>query len=168
MTFRIEALPPEPFASLFTLPDAELRLTGACRLQADEDPGYPCRVSLEDARIGEDVILVNYDHLPGSGPYAARHAILVRHGAVRADPSPGEVPDMLRRRDLSLRAFDDGRMLRHARLVEGKAVEGALADLLSLPDVAQVQIHFAAPGCYAARAMRWDAPARSARSALRP
>ena len=75
---------------------------------------------------------------------------------------------MLRRRDLSLRAFDDGRMLRHARLVEGKAVEGALAHLLSLPDVAQVQIHFAAPGCYAAHAMRWDAPARSARSALRP
>ena len=29
MTFRIEALPPEPFASLFTLPDAELRLKGA-------------------------------------------------------------------------------------------------------------------------------------------
>jgi hypothetical protein len=154
MSFRIRALPRAPFEPLFAMTDAELRLRGARRVTADAAPGFPCRVSLQDARPGERLILVNHRHLACDGPFAASHAIYVREAAEAADPAPGEVPALLRGRTLSLRAFDGEDMLRAAELVPGAGLEPVLERLLADPKVAQVHIHYAAPGCYAARAER--------------
>ena len=81
MTFRITGLPAERFDHLFRLSDAELAAQGAVRRIADgRDPGYPCRVSLTDSQPGDELLLVNYEHLPVDSPYRMRFAIYVRNG----------------------------------------------------------------------------------------
>jgi hypothetical protein len=154
MSFRISALPLAPFAPLFALDDAALAARGARRMIADKTPGFPCRVSLEDAQPGETLILTHWEHQRADTPFRASHALYVREGAVEAHPEAGEVPALLRLRTLSLRGFDDGGMLIAADLAEGHALEPALASMLAAPAVAYVHLHYAKPGCYAARADR--------------
>ena len=78
-----------PFAPLFCASDAELERLGAQRVTADCSPGYPCRVSLAEAKIGEALILCNFEHLAEILPCCASHAIYVCSGAVQAVPSSG-------------------------------------------------------------------------------
>jgi hypothetical protein len=154
MSFLVRALPVAPFSALFALPDETLAVHGAVRRSADRQPGFPCRVSLRDAAPGETVLLVNYEHQPARSPFRSTYAIYVRQDATQAHPAPGEVPEMLRRRLLSVRAFDEAGMLLDADVVEGRGVEPVLDRLLAGPSTAYVHIHFARPGCYAARVDR--------------
>ena len=77
--FRIQGLPAEPFAPLFDMPDWALEKHGAVRRIADK-AGYPCRISLTDAKAGDELILVNYEHHAVASPYRMRFAIYVRKG----------------------------------------------------------------------------------------
>ncbi len=106
MSFQISGLPVAPFAPLFGLPDDELARRGIVRRTADRNPGFPCRVSLRDADPGDTLLLLNYEHLPVAGPYRSSHAIYVREFAEEAHPKVNEIPEVLRRRLLSIRAFD--------------------------------------------------------------
>jgi hypothetical protein len=154
MSFRITGLPADQFAPLFALSDAELAAKGAVRQVADERrPGYPCRISLTDSLPGDELILVNYEHHPVDSPYRMRFAIYVRKGEERFD-AIGEVPEQLRARTLAVRAFDAEAMMRGWELVEGRDLEGAVERLFADPRAAYLHIHFAAPGCYAARVDR--------------
>ena len=154
MSFRITGLPAEPFAPLFDLTDAELAARGAVRRIADDRrPGYPCRISLTDSKAGDELVLVNYEHHPVDSPYRMRFAIYVRRGEERFD-AVDRVPEQLRSRMLAVRAFDADAMMQGWELVDGQAVEGAIERLLALPRAAYLHIHFAAPGCYAARVDR--------------
>ena len=153
MHFRIRGLPAEPFADLFNLSDAELAQRFAVRRTVDADHGYPCRISLTDAKVGDEVILVNHEHLDVATPYRSRHAIYVRTGEVRFD-AVDTVPDMLRRRLLSLRGFDAEGMMTSADVVEGRELEAAIARQLADPHTAYLHAHIARPGCYAAHIER--------------
>jgi len=108
-------------------------------------------VSLADAEVGDELILVNHEHQPGDSPYRAVHAVFVRKGVEQARPAPDEVPDVLTRRVLSLRVFDGRDMMVAADLVDGTELAPALVRLLADPAAAYVHIHYAKPGCYAAR-----------------
>jgi hypothetical protein len=152
MSFRIKGLPAEPFEHLFALSDEELAGRGAVRRIADGS-GYPCRVSLTDARPGDELLLLNYEHLPVDSPYRMRFAIFVRKGD-RSFEAIGEVPEQLRKRMLAVRGYDGQGMMTGCELVDGKAVEGAIDRLFTKPDAEYLHIHFAAPGCYAARVER--------------
>jgi len=154
MTFQIEALDYAQFAPLFALAEDELRSRNATRMTAKSKPGYPCRVSLEDADIGETLILVNYAHLKTKSPYASTHAVFVREGAVRAQPAPGEVPTALSSRLLSVRAFNRDGFMVFADVVEGLDLARALDDVLEDSTVDFVDIHNARQGCFAARCVR--------------
>ena len=154
MTFQITALDYAPFEELFALTDDDLARRGACRVTAETWPGYPCRVSLEDAAVGEVLILTNYRHLDVASPYASCHAIYVRKDAARASPPPGTIPDVLSRRLLSVRGIDTEGFIREAEVVEGEALAAALDRVFRIPDIAFVDIHNAARGCFAARARR--------------
>jgi hypothetical protein len=153
MGFRITGLPSAEFADLFLLSDDALRARRAARRIADARLSYPCRVSLTDAELGEKVILVNYEHQRADSPYRASHAIYVREGEVTYD-AVDAVPDQLRRRMLSLRAFDANGMIVAADLVDGRELEGAVAPLLADMRTAYLHAHFAKFGCYAARIER--------------
>jgi hypothetical protein len=154
MSFQITALERERFAKFFAMPDEELAGNLAVRIAATRKPGFPCRVSLADADVGDELILVNYEHQVGASPYRAAHAIIVRNGVEQARPAISEVPELFRSRMLSLRAFNSQAMIVAADLVDGEDLETALDRLLSDPAADYVHIHYAKFGCYAARADR--------------
>src|ERR1700733_9967790 len=111
MSFRITGLSNEPFKSLFGLTDNELAARGAKRYVADAKPGFPDRIELRDAEPGESVILVNHVHQPADTPYHASHAIFVLEGAAETYDRIDEVPEVLRPRMISLRAFGASHMI---------------------------------------------------------
>ena len=151
MTFRIRGLEAEHFAHLFTLSDAELAAHQAVR-QTANGPA-PCRVSLTDAAPGDEVILVNYEHHAVASPYRMRFAIFVRKGEETFD-AVDVVPEQLRKRTLAVRAFDATGMMKGRELVEGADLEAAIARQFANPQADYLHVHFAAPGCYAARVDR--------------
>jgi len=154
MTFRITGLPAEKFEHLFALSDEELARQGAVRRIADgRKPGYPCRVSLEDSKPGDELILMNYEHLAVDSPYRMRFAIYVRKGDETYDRI-GEVPEQLRNRMLAVRAFDANGMMVDFQLVDGRELESAIGRQFAQPRAEYLHIHYAAPGCYAAKVER--------------
>lgn len=151
MSFRITGLPAEDFAHLFALSDEELAARGVARRSADaRAPGYPCRVSLTDSRPGDELLLVNYEHHPVRSPYRMRFAVYVRKGEETYD-AIGEVPEQLRIRTLAVRAFDADAMMVGWELIDGHQLEAAVERLFADPRAAYLHVHYAAPGCYAAR-----------------
>jgi len=149
--FRIQGLPAEPFAHLFALSDEALKAHGAVRRIADGP--RPCRVSLTDAAPGDELILVNYEHHAVASPYRMRFAIYVRAGETTFD-AVDHVPEQLRKRTLAVRGFDGDGMMTGWELTEGTKLEQSVERLLSDPRAAYLHVHFAAPGCYAARIER--------------
>ena len=154
MSFRITGLPAEHFAHLFALSDAELATQGAVRRTADaRDPGYPCRISLTDSQPGDELLLVNYEHHAVDSPYRMRFAVYVRRGEETYD-RVNEVPQQLRLRMLAVRSFDADGMMVDRDLVDGRQLEDAIERLLADQRAAYLHVHYAAPGCYAARVDR--------------
>jgi hypothetical protein len=151
MHFRIQGLPAEKFTSLFALSDDELKEHGAVRLIADGPRS--CRVSLTDAKPGDELILVNYEHHAVASPYRMRFAIYVRKDEETFD-AVDAVPEQLRRRTLAVRAFDASAMMTGWELIDGAQLEAAIEKLFADPRAAYLHAHFAAPGCYAARIER--------------
>jgi hypothetical protein len=154
MNFRIKGLPLAPFAPLFDLDQHALAARGVVRRVADRRPGFPCRVSLRDADPGETVLLLNFEHLPVAGPYRASHAIYVREHAQEYTPEVNEVPELLRTRLLSVRAYDTAGMMVDAEVVDGAELEGIIDRLLTAPAAAYLHLHNAKPGCFAASVLR--------------
>src|SRR5580704_18604757 len=105
MPFRYIGLSPEPFASLLPLDDEQLAKRDMRRMTADEKPGFPCRVTLEDAEPGERVLLLPFEHHPAHSPYRASGPIFVREGQT-ATYDGTEPPPVLKSRLLSARAYD--------------------------------------------------------------
>lgn len=153
MTYRIQGLPAASFQPLFDMTDAELAARGAVRRVADGRPVYPCRISLTDAREGDEVILTHFEHHAVDSPYRASHAIYVRRGEAQYD-AVDQIPAQLRTRLLSVRAFDRAGMLVAAEVLDGDKLEAAIRTLLDDPRAAYLHVHFARPGCYAARVTR--------------
>jgi len=154
MQFRIRGLAAETFAPLFALSDEELKERGAVRRIADaRNPGYPCRVSLTDSQPGDELILTNYEHHAVASPYRMRFAVFVRSGEETFDAIDA-VPDQLRKRTLAVRAFDADAMMVGFGLTEGAKLEEAIERQFTDPRALYLHVHFAAPGCYAARVER--------------
>lgn len=154
MTFAVSGLSPAPFRHLFGLSDQQLEAHKAMRCIVDASPGYPERIELRDAEIGESLLLVNYMHQPANTPFQSGYAIYVREGAQAPSRVVGKVPDVLLRRAISLRAFDRSGMLIDAALAEGNEIQDSIQLLLSNPRASYLHAHYAKFGCYAARVDR--------------
>jgi hypothetical protein len=154
MSFQIRSLPLETFTPLFTLDDEQLRARGAKRYIADRRPGFPCRVSLMDAEPGERVILVPFPHQDADSPYRASGPIFVREAARQAAFGADAVPELLRLRTLSVRAYDADALMVDADVVDGREVESLIERLFADARVASLHVHFARPGCFACRVER--------------
>lgn len=151
MGFRIRGLSAEPFEHLYGLSGAKLAELGVERHVADACPGYPDRVELRDAKPGESLLLLNFEHQPARTPYRASHAIFVLEGARAAYDRIDEVPEALRVRTLSVRAFDARDAMIDAELVAGAELAELVERLFMSPFVAYLHAHYAKRGCYAAR-----------------
>jgi hypothetical protein len=153
MAFRIRGLDVAPFQPLFGLPEPQLESRAARRVVAD-GPGYPCRVSLQEADPGESLLLVNFEHQSAATPYRSSHAIFVRESARETYDKIDAVPELMQSRLLSIRAFDSSGMMLDADLVDGANAQGLIERLLASGETAYLQAHFAKRGCYAARIER--------------
>lgn len=150
MNFRITGLSAAEFKHLFDLPESELAAMAIKRYMVDKKPGFPDRIELKDVEIGETVLLLNHVCQPALNPYRASHAIFVREGATTTYDAVNQIPDSLRTRFLSLRAYDGNDMMIDAEVVEGTSVEQVIMKLLANDDVRYIHVHNAKQGCYAA------------------
>lgn len=149
MTFRITGLDPKPFAHLHALSATDLAAAGMERVRVTEKSSAPCRISLDDAEIGETVLLLNYAHQPADTPYRQQGPIFIRETQHRFD-AIGVIPPALARRTLSLRAFDKEHMMIDADLVEGADAAALIERFLANPEAAYIHAHYARRGCFAA------------------
>ena len=154
MDFQFVALDHRNFEHLFGMKDEELAEHRVVRFHVDKCPDIPCRTTLEDAPVGETALLVNYTHQKANTPYHASHAVFVRENVETKQPTANEIPQLLRHRLLSLRAFDKNGMIVIADTVEGTDIEPTLKFMLRDEAVAEVHVHYAKPGCFAARVVR--------------
>ncbi len=153
MSFRVLGLSPDPFRPLFALPDDRLHELGARRVFAD-DPRMPCRVSMEHAELGEELLLVNFEHQPANTPYRSTHAIYVRKAADRSFDAVDLIPEVLASRLLAIRAFDAQHMMIDAEVCEGVQAADMFERFLANAQASYLHVHNARRGCYAARVER--------------
>jgi hypothetical protein len=154
VTYRIAGLDPAPFASFAAMADDRLAEHRARRVTADSDRGFPCRVTLEDAREGERMLLVHHVHHDVETPYRSAFAIFVREGANEPAVYQDRCPPCFENRTLSLRGFDGEGALAEARLAAPGEADAAIRVLLADPGIAYINAHNAAAGCFAARIER--------------
>lgn len=153
-SFRIVGLPLAEFAPLFALGESELVKKQAERLVVDAKPGFPCRVSLQDAEIGERVILLPFTHHRIESPYRASGPMFVRETAQEARLAPGEIPEVVRSRLISVRAYDqDGTMLA-GKVSQGGEIKPEIEALFANPHISYIHLHNAGAGCYSCRVER--------------
>lgn len=151
MTYRISGLDGAAFAGLFALDDAELAARNARRVTVTAKPGFPCRITLDDAEVGEEVILFHHVSHDVATPYRSAYAIYVRRTDAAAAQYVDELPPVLSGRPIALRGFDVTGMLRHAALARPGEAEQAITMLFANNEIAYIHAHNAAHGCYAAR-----------------
>lgn len=149
MSFRVTGLDPAPFRRLHALSDAELTARGVRRVRVETKPSAPCRISLDDAEIGENVLLLGHTHQPADTPYRQQGPIFVRETEARFD-AEGVIPPALQRRPLSLRGFDAEHMMIEADLVDGAHAADLVERFFANPNVAYIHAHYAKRGCFAA------------------
>jgi hypothetical protein len=153
-SFRIRGLATEPFQHLFGLSDDDLRAQGVSRFVVDEYPGFPDRIEMRDLALGETALLINYQHQPAANPYQSSHAIFVCEGAKVPYDRMDEIPEVMARRVISLRAFDRDDMMVEADLVDGQVLATVIGAYFDNPKIAYLHAHYAKRGCFAARIER--------------
>lgn len=151
MAFRITGLAPEPFQSLYGLPDQDLASFGVKRYIVDSNPGFPDRIEMKDAELGQSVLLLNHVCQPAKTPYRASHAIFIREWATQAYDAVDQVPESMRIRLLSLRAFNDDGMMLEAEVADGMVMEPVVTRMFANPEVSYIHVHNAKQGCYSGR-----------------
>lgn len=153
-TFQLVGIDHTPFRALFDLSDEQLSQLAIRRCIADESPGYPCRISLQDARVGEELLLMTFLHQPASSPYRALGPIFVRRGAQQRTLPPGDVPSYVTNRLMSLRAYDSEHMIVAACVCEGNVAGAEIAEYFGRSEVAYIHLHNAKRGCFSCKAVR--------------
>jgi hypothetical protein len=151
MNYILRGLEPALFETLFDLDDAALAARGMRRMRSDKPVGYPCRISLEDTPVGEEVLLLPFTHQDGDTPYRASGSIFVRRGRKEAAQIRNALPSYLTLRPLSVRAYDAADEMVDAEVVDGTEAAALIERYLAREDVSYLHVHFARRGCFACR-----------------
>jgi len=152
--FRVVGLPAAQFETLYSLDENELAKHGARRLRVDAKPGFPCRIGLADAEIGETVILLPFVHHDVDSPYRASGPIFVRENAKEAQLAPGEIPDLVTSRVLSVRAYNCDGMMLDGAVVPGSELKPYIEKLFTNREIEYLHLHNAGAGCYSCKVER--------------
>lgn len=154
MSFIVKGLSAEPFRGFYGKSDAALAKLGVKRMTVDSCPGFPDRIEMRDAAVGETMLLLNHLSLDKQSPYRATHGIFVREGAEEAYKAKNTIPEVMFSRVLSLRAFDSEGMILDAALATGDEVKSTVLQLLAIDAVEHIDAHNAARGCFSGRIYR--------------
>ncbi|WP_459211515.1 DUF1203 domain-containing protein [Aquimarina rhabdastrellae] len=146
--FIISGIKQNEIQQLFNLEEKELQAKGISKIKVDEKPGYPCRISLKEAEIGEEILAFNYEHHKANSPYRASGPIFVRINTNEACLKKNEIPEILKNRYLSLRVYDDDGIMIDAITIEGERIEEAIQRVFDNKKAKYIQVHNAKRGCY--------------------
>ena len=152
MPFRILGLDPAPFAPLFALDDAALAARDMRRVTIDAPHSAPCRVTLEDAAPGEQVILLPFAHHVANSPYRASGPIYVRDKGAVFD-AVDTLPPVFCGRILAVRAYDRDGLMLDADIVDSDP-RALFEKFFADPAVDYLHVHYARRGCYSCRVER--------------
>jgi hypothetical protein len=153
-SFQLIGLLPGQFSHLFSLSAEQLAPLGIVRVTADSKPGFPCRISLQDAEPGEELLLLPYEHQPAASPYRASGPIYVRVHSQQSNLRPGEIPPCVALRQISVRAYDAHHMMLAAEVCPGDAVAAEIQRQFSNQRVTYMHLHNAKRGCFSCRVER--------------
>ena len=154
--FIISGIQSNEVQHLFDLKEEELNARGITKIKVDKKPGFPCRISLEDANVGEVVLAFNYEHHKVNSPYRSSGPVFVRPKVAEASLKKNEIPKMLAHRYLSLRAYNQQGMMIDATTIEGSKLESTIQLIFGNKAAAYMQVHNARPGCYNCQIDRVD------------
>lgn len=146
--FIISGLDYDLFSKYFEMTESELKSIGAYIFLSDECPCYPCRVSLEDAEVGDRVLAIAYDHHSANSPYSSSGPVFIRKNTQVATLEKNTIPVMLRHRLLSIRGYNDAALMIEADTIAGKDLESVLYSQFANKSVEYIHIHNASPGCF--------------------
>jgi len=115
----------------------------------DAQDSYPCRHCLREATAAHGMLLLSHQAPKPKSVYGHATAIFLCAQECQRFDAPDTVPDIVRNRHVSLRAFDaQGMMLYDANeLVPGSGHDAAIRRILGRDDVAYVNAHTAKAGC---------------------
>ena len=147
MNFKFFPLDHLQYQHLFKLNDEELAEKNIIKQIVKKFPGTPCRVTLEDAEIGEEVLLFSYNHLDGQSPYNSTGAIFIRNKTT-INYKPNEIPRMISCRLQSVRAYDSNKMMIFADVIEGNLLSEKIPEIFNDLKVEFIHMHNAKPGCF--------------------
>lgn len=147
--FKIKSLNHEEFLGFFDLTNHELEKIGAIKMTVDKFPGFPCRISLEDAEIGEEVLLLPYKHHKTNSPYQSSGPIFIRKRANTPIFENNEIPTIFNHRLLSLRSYDENGIMKQAIVIEGSSLKEEIIRTFENEKIDYIHIHNAKPGCFA-------------------
>jgi hypothetical protein len=153
-SFQLIGLLPQQFAHLSSLSARQLARLGILRVTADSNSGFPCRISLQDAEPGQELLLLPYAHQAASSPCRASGPIYVRIGAQQSTLPPGEIPPYVGRRQISVRAYDAQHMMVGAEVCPGDKVAAEIQHQFSNPQASYIHLHNAKRGCFSCRVER--------------
>ncbi|UNI24877.1 hypothetical protein JDV02_010596 [Purpureocillium takamizusanense] len=158
-TLRVRALPsPLDLSKLAAMPPPSTKT-----ITADEENAFPCRRCLKDAAIGDQMLLTPYDPFLGDSPYRQPGPIFVHLDPAACkvyepdDANGNRLPEQLRKRLLSVRAFGADHCLVDADVVPGEQLAGVAERMMGDGAVEYIHVHNARPGCFAARIERVEA-----------
>ena len=152
--FQIKAIEYENVSYLFKLNDDQLSKLGATRIVVDNKPGFPCRVSLKDANLGETIIAFSYPHHDVKSPYKSSGPVFIRDNVITARPETNEIPTFLIHRLLSIRAYDCDHMMIEAVVTQGAELKKIIQRFFTNGSILYLHIHNANPGCFNCRVER--------------
>ncbi len=156
MGFTIEGLNGSDFEHLYGLSDERLKEVGAIRARVDEYPSYPDRITLRDIPIGEYAILMNHHYLRSNSPYQGSHAIYIWEGKTEPAVIINAIPEVMKKRVISLRAFDKNDMIIDAVIASGEEIKQAILSHLAVPKTTYILAHNAKQGCFSCRITRGE------------
>jgi len=104
--------------------------------------------------MGEELLLLPYEHQPAASPYRASGPIYVRRGAKRRTLAAGEMPAYVTSRLISVRAYDSAHMIIAASVCEGRLVAQEIEQVFNDRQVAYIHLHNAKRGCFSCEVNR--------------
>ena len=145
---RIQALPKPVDLSNTSEPTTKA-------VKADSDGIFPCRRCLQDAKMGDELLLTPYDPWFGDSPYRQHGPVFV-HSSPVCDPyeADGMLPMQLFNKRLSVRAFDKEHCMVNAEVSEGAKLMESVGRLMGNDETQYIHVHYAGAGCFAARINR--------------
>jgi hypothetical protein len=126
-----------------------LRRRGGPVFVADENPGYPCRQCLQDAAVGDELILVSHDPFTGHSPYRSASPIFLHRTPCQPYEPDDLLPEQLTRRQLSARCFDSDEMMIDAAVIDGAVLELTIERFFTDPAAHNIHVHNSTRGCWA-------------------